>query len=134
MKKIIFTLLLLPLLLTGCDKMEDNGDFAGQWQLTEWKNLADGQIVADKTTGIYYCVQLDLMSFQYKKQYLARFRRTSDSLFIGTVYYGSKDEIVGYDQLADCGVPANGKFAIDRLTRKALVLRSDDAVLTFRKY
>ncbi|MBO4593791.1 MAG: lipocalin-like domain-containing protein [Bacteroidaceae bacterium] len=134
-KLILYILILCPLFcFIGCDKLETNGDFAGMWQLTEWKNLADGQIVADKHDGIYYSVQLDLMAFNGKDQYLARFRRTSDSLFIGTVYHGPKDDIVGYDELAKYGVPADGKFAIERLTKQALILRTDDVRLTFRKY
>ncbi|MBQ7742346.1 MAG: lipocalin-like domain-containing protein [Bacteroidaceae bacterium] len=128
--------------VTSCDKVEDNGRFAGMWQLTEWKRLPDGQVVADRYKsiyhkeydGIYYSVQLDLMAFNGRSQYLARFRRTADSLFIGTVYHGPKDDIVDYDALADYGVPGDGKFAIDKLTRSALVLRSDTAQLTFRKY
>ena len=121
--------------VTSCDKVEDNGSFAGMWQLTEWKHLPEGNVVADKYDGIYYSVQLDLMAFNGKgSQYLARFRRTADSLSIGTVYHGPKDDIVDYDALADYGVPSDGKFAIDKLTRSALVLRSDTAQLTFRKY
>jgi len=50
------------------------------------------------------------------------------------VYHGSKDEIVDITELAPFGVPADGKFAIDKLSKQTLVLRSDDAVLTFRKY
>ena len=137
MKKFFASILIATAVMCGvisCDKVEDNGDFAGMWQLTEWKHLPDGQIVADKYNGIYYSVQLDLMAFNGKSQYLARFRRTADSLFIGTVYHGPKDDIVGYEELAPYGVPSDGKFAIDKLTRSALVLRSDTAQLTFRKY
>ena len=38
------------------------------------------------------------------------------------------------EELAPFGVPADGKFAIDKLSKQALVLRTDEAVLTFRKY
>ena len=137
MKKVFTIILIATALLCGvtsCDKVEDNGSFAGMWQLTEWKHLPEGNVVADKYDGIYYSVQLDLMAFNGRSQYLARFRRTADSLFIGTVYHGAKDDIVDYDELAKYGVPGDGKFAIDKLTRSALVLRSDTAQLTFRKF
>ena len=120
---------------TSCDKVENNGKFAGMWQLTEWKHLPDGRIEKGKESRIYYCVQLDLMEFRGAgSSYLSRFRRTADSLLIGTVYHGPKDDIVGYEELAKYGVPGNGKFALDKLTSTSLVLRSDTAQLTFRKF
>lgn len=139
MRNSITRILLVATLLLGmgsCDKMEDNGNFAGLWYLNEWKSLPDGEIKADKQNRIFYAVQLDLMNFRGggHGSYLSRFRRTTDSLFIGTVYHGSKDEIVDITELAPFGVPADGKFAIDKLSKQTLVLRSDDAVLTFRKY
>ena len=135
MKKLFKILLIMATLhaMGSCEKMETNGDFAGMWQLTEWKDLSDSRIVADKYSKIFYCVQLDLMDFRSNDSYLARFRRTADSLFIGTVYHGAGDNIVSIEELAKFGVPADGKFAIDRLNKQALVLRSDDALLTFRK-
>lgn len=139
MRNSIIKILLVATLLLGmgsCDKMEDNGDFAGLWYLSEWKNLPDGEIKADKQNRIFYAVQLDLMEFKGggHGSYLSRFRRTADSLFIGTVYHGPKDDIVDIEELAPFGVPADGKFAIDKLSKQALVLRTDEAVLTFRKY
>ena len=121
--------------LVFCDKVEDNGNFAGQWQLTEWKSLPDGQVKYDKYSRIYYCVQLDLMEFRgLGDSYLTRFHRTADSLKIGTVYHGSRDEIVGIEELAKYGVPSDGGFAIERLSKQALVLSSDTVRLTFRKF
>ena len=136
MKK-LFVFMLLPILFVACNKMDDNGDFGGMWQMTEWKQLSDGKIVADKYNGIYWSVQLDLMKFGLGHStgfYLARFKRTADSLLIGTVYLPPKDDIVGYDAVASYGVPDDGKFAIEKLSKQTLVLRSKEAVLTFRKY
>lgn len=140
MKKIIilvFLFVFVSNLFVCCDKMDDNGAFGGMWQMTEWKHIPDGEILADKYSGIYWSVQLDLMQFGLGHTtgfFLARFKRTSDSLFIGTVYSRPNDDIVGYDAIAKYGVPNDGKFAIDKLSHSALVLRSKDAVLTFRKY
>ena len=143
MKKFVkfFILFVLLQTLCACDKMEDNGDFAGLWQLTEWKHLPDGAIVKDKNNRIFYSVQLDVMQVKgdtiglnANSRLISRFRRTADTLYIGTVFYGIKDSIVDIDNLAPLGVPADGKFAIDRLNKHAMVLRTDEAVLTFRKY
>ena len=139
MKKLTTTFLLISALLSfvGCDKIDDNGDFGGMWQMTEWKRLSDGEIIADKYDELYWSVQLDLMKFGLNHRtgvYLARFKRTADSLFIGTVYLRPNDDIVGYDAIASYGVPDDGKFAIEKLSHSSLVLRSKEAVLSFRKY
>lgn len=137
MKKFLFISIICLIACTSCDKIDNNGDFGGMWQMTEWKQLSDGEIIADKYDGIYWNVQLDLMKFGLGHStgfYLARFKKTSDSLFIGTIYLPPKDDIVGYDAVMSYGVPADGKFAIEKLTKQALVLRSNEAILTFRKY
>lgn len=137
MKKILLISIICLFACTSCDKIDNNGDFGGMWQLTEWKQLPDGKIIADKYNGIYWSVQLDLMQFGLGHTigfYLARFKRTPDSLVIEKVYSRPYDEIVVFDSVASYGVPADGKFAIEKLTKGALVLRSKEAVLTFRKY
>ena len=56
MRNSIIKILLVATLLLGmgsCDKMEDNGDFAGLWYLSEWKSLPDGEIKADKQNRIF---------------------------------------------------------------------------------
>ena len=56
MKNSITKILLVATLLLSmgsCDKMEDNGNFAGLWYLSEWKGLPDGEIKADKYNRIF---------------------------------------------------------------------------------
>lgn len=139
MKKILkYTLISLSLAFCcSCDKIDDNGDLGGFWQLTEWKSLPDGKVLATNHDGIYYAVQLDLMSLsRHNTNYLSRFSHRNDSLFIGPVYRneGAHDEQVPISSLADMGVPATGAFAIQNLTHSKMILRSDEAVLSFRKY
>lgn len=122
--------------LSSCDKVDDNGRFFGMWQMKEWKALPSGEIRATKDDRIFYSVQLHLM--QFKKiggsQYLSRFRHKGDSLIIGTVFGGASDDTVSIARLAPFGVPADGRFHIDELSDHTLVLSSDSARLTFRKY
>ncbi len=139
MKKIFkYTLISLCLAFCcSCDKIDDNGDLGGFWQLTEWKSLPDGQVLATNHDGIYYSVQLDLMGFRGRgASYLSRFSHRNDSLFIGPVYknMGAHDEEVPISSLAGVGVPATGAFAVQHLTHSKMILRSDEAVLSFRKY
>lgn len=139
--KVLFRLsifLLCATALMSCDKVDDNGDLGGMWQLTEWKNSADGSIVATKQDAIFYSVQLDLMKFSRNNDisnyHLARFSHRGDSLFIGKVYARPNDNEVSIAELSKYGVPTLGAFAIEELSAKKMVLRSTQAVLRFRKY
>lgn len=131
-------LLLYATALVSCDKVDDNGDLGGMWQLTEWKNSTDGSIVATKQDAIFYSVQLDLMKFSRNNDisnyHLARFSHKGDSLFVGEVYARPNDNQVSIAELGKYGVPASGAFAIEELSAKNMVLRSKEAVLRFRKY
>lgn len=139
--KILYILALTMLLaagLTSCDKIDDNGNLGGMWQCTEWKSLPDGKVIADKHSDLFYAVQLDLMKFSINNDmdtyHLARFAHKNDSLIITKVYSRPKDVAVACTELAKYGVPANGKFAIIELTSSKMVLKSDQDMLTFRKY
>lgn len=131
--------LIIPFLLFSCDKQDDNGRLGGLWQMKEWKSLPSGQVVAGKEDRIFYSVQLDLMKFQKigdteASYFLSRFSHRGDSLIIGTVYSRPNDSIVSVSMLAPYGVPKDGRFHIDHLSDHSLVLSSDSARLTFRKY
>ena len=121
----------------SCDKVDDNGDLGGLWQMTEWKTVPGGNVVATKEDAIFYAVQLDLMKFSINNDvstyHLARFSHRGDSLFIGKVYARPFDTEVPISELSKYGVPASGGFAIE-LGSKNMVLRSEEAVLRFRKY
>ena len=139
--KTVFQYIIVLLLSTtflACDKLDDNGDLGGLWQMTEWKSLPDGTIKATKQDAIFYAVQLDLMKFSInyddETYHLARFKHKGNTLEIGTVYTRPDETIVPASALAKYGVPASGKFIIDKLSSSEMVLRSDDAILKFRKY
>lgn len=139
MKMLLKTMILscYAVTLLSCDKVDDNGDLGGMWQLTEWKAVPDGTVVATKEDAIFYSVQLNLMKFSRDNDlsncHLARFSHKGDSLFVGKVYARPLDKEVQVADLAKYGVPASGRFAIE-LNSKHMVLRSDEAVLKFRKY
>lgn len=135
---IIALILGMTMFATSCDKVDDNGDLGGMWQCTEWKSLPEGKIVLGKQQALFYSVQLDLMKFSINNDidtyHLARFAHKNDSLIITKVFSRPKDEEVPCTELAKYGVPANGKFAIIELTSSKMVLKSDQDMLTFRKY
>lgn len=140
MKKFIinsFLLFMLIQTITSCDKMDKNGKLDGTWQMTEWQNKENGDIVATNKDGIYYYVKLDLMKFRIVNKeptYLSRFQFTKDSLFIGEVYMSPFDSIVDASYLKDFGVLSDGKFHIEKLTNANMVLSNDLYRLSFRKY
>ncbi len=123
---------------TACEsKWDENGDLDGMWQLTEWRDRTSGMVLKTNADSVYYCVQLKLIKFQNMAQqfyYLCYFTQTPDSLIIGKVTTWPTNEEKAFTELAPYGVPANGRFHIDALSRKHMRLSSDDAFLTFRKY
>ena len=123
---------------TACEsKWDENGDLDGMWQLTEWRDRASGAVVKTNADSVYYCVQLKLIKFQNMAQtsyYLCYFTQTSDSLVIGKVTTWPANEEKTFAELAPYGVPANGRFHIDALSKKRMRLSSNAAFLTFRKY
>ncbi len=137
MKALQITILLCLVMMWSCDKADDNGALGGMWQLTEWKTVPDGNVVATKEDAIFYSVQLDLIKFSRNNDistyHLARFSHKGDSLFVGKAYARPLDKEVPHTELAKYGVPASGGFAIE-LSSKHMVLRSKEAVLKFRKY
>lgn len=139
-KHIYYILILVAVMFTtaSCDKVDDNGDLGGMWQLTEWRALPSGEVRATKTDAIFYSVQLNLMKFSIYNDmdtyHLARFSHRNDSLILGKIYARPDEKEVPATELAKYGVPPSGAFAIDNLTSSSMTLRSDSAVLTFRKY
>ena len=139
MKKIIIPIFLMILVVIGCDKMDCNGKLDGNWQLTEWREIATGVVTADNTSGIYYTVKLELMQFRNPisgDRYLAYFDRKGDSLIIGDVFLnkGSYDSIVPISVLGKYGDDGSGRFLIRDLSSDRLVLTNRQNRLTFRKY
>ena len=141
MKKSIYNILALIALIStaaSCDKVDDNGNLGGLWQLTEWRALPSGEVRANKAQAIFYAVQLNLMKFSIHNDidtyHLARFIHRNDSLILGKIYARPDEHEVSAAELAKYGVPPSGAFAIDNLTSSRMILRSDSAILTFRKY
>lgn len=121
----------------SCDKMDKNGKFDGTWQLKEWTENKSGNILATNEDAIYYYVKLDLMKFRIVNReptYLARFKLTDDSLFIGEVYMSPFDSIVDRSYLKQFGVLEDGKFRVEKLTNATMILSNDLYRLSFRKY
>lgn len=156
MKKILTSLLLSLLFVSACDKLPENGDLDGMWQLTELSEAAaDGSGYGEprnmKSERIYWCVQLRLLSILRRdgtqnptngktEETLCRFVHAGGSFRITEMYYHyrSSDELItdeAFEGLAFTGVHGNkAEFRVEKLNGKEMILCSDQSRLVFRKF
>lgn len=123
--------------VSSCEKMDDNGDLGGNWQLVSWERLSDGSLVATNADSIFYTIQGKLMKTQRMSQpdfFLATFRTTTDSLVMLNIYASPYDSLVAPSALSAYGVSPSGRFHFDHLSSSRLVLSTETSRLTFRKY
>ena len=128
------------LLLTSCFRTETNGEFGGNWQMTEWIDNADQSVYAtNQTLPLYYTVHRDLIKFQDMSSptstyYLATFHRTADSLVLEKVFDSPIDTIVPFHQLNAVGIDSTGRFYMSELTNNKMTLKNHLYTIRFRKY
>lgn len=139
------------LLLTGCSiETSDNGVLDGRWQLMEI-NYFDGsnRKVETKEQLIFWDIQYKLISIHsmsgklhdsLTEESLCRFNYTKDSLKLSDFYRHFReadqkidDPLTTYFQKTGInGINAN--FAVLHLDSKSMLLQSDYAKLSFRKF
>ena len=134
-------MVVITLVMSGCDKWDCNGDLDGMWQLTDWRDK-DNVVKATKEDMIFYSFQLQMACFRKnkgKQLYIRSLMKASPEQIIiynPFEYVGEgHDEVKPMSVLSVCGVPADGIFHVQVLTGSAMVLRTtEEDVLTFRKY
>lgn len=127
--------------LVSCDKKDINGDLDGQWQLVRWENKADGNVVKDGPTYIYWTVKLQLIQIYDKTPSAAansinsfcEFQVKGDSLILTQAYKRPDDSKIPFADLQQYGVPSNGRMKIESMDSRNLVLSSTENKLYFRK-
>lgn len=145
----IFSFMMLAFIsLTSCENFRDNnGDLGGQWQLTEWREIDDaGQTVSIKATnanGIYYGFHRETLQLLhstieqdgYHHRHYATFEHTPNQLNILHIEDNFEKPCNYTDaEIAELGIPADGKFHIDALDADNMILSYPHNVLRFRKY
>lgn len=144
----ILILFALPFVTACEDFHENNGDFGGMWQLTEWRN-AEGTTLATNDDGIYYSVHRSIIQYKhfvsgeekdknetdYSKRYFSLFKHTADSLIVYN-FVNALDEskLVEMASMKEFGIPLDGRFHIDHLDAKKMILSYEGNTLCFRKY
>lgn len=155
---ILLTTLLITIahLFTACDKMDDNGPFEGNWLLMERAGYTEPEGEPDRTPinegghwptnidtnckhVIVWCVRNQLIQardLQTSEYYFFLFTRTDSNLQIDAAFHndGSNDTKIELTEVPDkfC-IPEDGHFSIVQLDSKAMVLKSTDVTLTFKK-
>jgi hypothetical protein len=135
-------LIILPLCVVSCDKVEYDNPFRGQWQVLEWVD-ATGTTVATNEIQMYYSFQLGIISFQHVRGQAplllhARYETSANQLYISKPfeYAGNgHDKELPMSILSQFGVPADGVFVIEEQTSTKIVLRSNETgTIILRKY
>ena len=124
MKKSIFILLCLTALIS-CQKEDHNGDLGGYWKLLQIELADNDSVINTREEKRFWAVQLDLIQIGSGK---GRFQHVKDSLYIQMITTPVTPSDYGLFN------PKNERFGVLRLDRNGMILRSDKATLTFRKF
>lgn len=124
MKKFFFSVVTL-LLLSACQKADDNGDLGGFWKLLKIEDLATSEITDTKNVDRFWAIQLDLLSIN---GCYGRFQHAGDSLFVQMIHVPDNAKNFGLYN------PKDERFGVNHLDRNRMVLQSEFAILTFRKF
>ncbi len=124
MKRIIF-LLFTAIMVSSCQKMDDNGDLGGYWKLLQIEDFERDSIIDKRNEDRFWAVQLDLIQIDKGK---GRFQHLDDSLYIQMIYKTSHAEEYGlYNQ-------NDARYCVEHLSNKSMILRCKEARLRFRKF
>lgn len=154
MKKHIITMIIAVLALVSCDiETSGNGKLDGFWHLERVDTLASGGSMDLSSEHIFWGVQYNLISADDTENgsygsYYMRFRQTSDSLYITSVYANHWHEDNATDSIGG-DVPVveinndirhfgindiPEQFAKEKLDGSKMVLRSKLLRLTLRRF
>lgn len=129
--------LLLMLGISSCDKAPINGKLDGRWQLMTIE-YSDGAI--EECNRIYYSIQLHLVEISNKGQngatHIGRFSYKDDEVTMSEFRHRGDEEILTTSkELKPFGLnqPVN-YLNVETATSQRLILKSDYARLTFRKF
>jgi len=141
-----FLLTFIILLTFSCDKLPANGDLDGMWQVMTIKH--DGVTTDVKQEQSYLSIQLKLVMLGYledSRRFYGYFDHKGDSLIFRQISHPSKNETSTDDnvpltedelyRLHRWGIyRLTDRFKILSLSNETMVLQSDSATVSFRKF
>ena len=144
MKKSIYILLLLPIFFISCEiETSNNGKLDGYWQLQSFDTLSTGGVCDMSKSGIYWCVEKDLLlvrNIKKGERILFRFKQSENTLSIHSphVFGGQQYETIPLEdesRLVPFGIHGTEDiYKVDKLSNSCLVLTDKQLRLRFRKY
>ncbi len=136
MKQILLFILFM-LGISSCDKAPINGKLDGRWQLMTIE-YTNGKI--EECNRIYYSIQLHLVEISAKGgnggTHIGRFSYKGDEVTMSEFRHrGDEEKLTTLNELKPFGLnQAINHLKVEKATGKKLILKSDYARLTFRKF
>lgn len=127
--KIFISLVTLMLCVAGCRKGDINGDLDGQWQIMDLERVGEGKVLHPERT--YYCLYLHTVNLT---------KAGGGGIGGNMIYEEGKRLTLDFpganvDRLYDWGIyERTTTFKIEHLSSEKMVLKSDEAIIVFRKF
>lgn len=148
MQRRIYNILAFAIVIafTACDSYLINGELDGIWQLQTIERNNPDTIIRNEGDLFYSFQRHTILIGDYNngpvgqlksEQYDCLFERIGDSIMMEEfqLYYQREDQPYDTTRLKRFGLyEKKNTFHIEELTIKRLVLRSDSALLTMRRY
>ena len=112
-------------MLASCQKEDENGDLCGFWKLMQVEETINGNIINTRDCSLFWAIQLDLIQIGSGK---CRFQHVKDSLYIQMITMPHSPNKYGLFN------PKDERFGVLHLDRNGMILRSNKATLTFKKF
>ena len=150
MQRRIYSILAFSIVIafTACDSYLINGNLDGIWQLQTIERNTPDTIIRNEGNLFYSFQRHTVLIGDYNnpdgpvgqlksEQYDCLFKRIGDSIMMEEfqLYYKREEQTYDTTRLKKFGLyEKKNTFHIEELTIKRLVLRSDSALLTMRRY
>ncbi len=131
MRKLIY-ILLATAMIAACQKADHNGDLGGNWKLLKIEDFAKNETISTKEIKRFWAIQLNMIATSTEEDLnhggKGRFQHVGDSLFVQMIQVPKNAESLGLYN------PKDERFEIILLNNKKMILRSEFALLEFRKF
>lgn len=120
-------ILLVTILLFSCQKADHNGDLGGFWKLLRIEKAEDNSVIDTRDEDRFWSFQLNMTQIGGQKGY---FQHVGDSIYIQLKTAQATTD------LSEFGIytPLDERLKVLHLERSKMILRSQKATLTFRKF
>lgn len=131
MKRLIY-ILFASALFVACQKADCNGALDGYWKLLKIEDFAKDTVIDTKEIKRFWSIQLNLLATSTEADWhhggQGRFQHVGDSLFVQMINIPKNAESLGLFN------PEDERFEVVVLNKSKMILRSEYALLEFRKF